>query len=122
MQFASTGRKPRFAGWLSEWVAQSYARRTALSKVLSTLALAAVVLSVIFLETGRVVGAGLLGGWIGSWFARNLLASFLFGVTALDALTYAGVSLGIVSATGSAALLATRSATSIAPADALARN
>jgi hypothetical protein len=43
-------------------------------------------------------------------------------VTALDALTYAGVNLGIVLATGSAALLAARSATSIAPADALARN
>jgi putative ABC transport system permease protein len=141
---------------LSQWVAESYARRTALSQVLSTLALAAMVLSVIglfgitrytvalrsreiairralgateggirrmiLLETGRVVGAGLLAGCIGSWFARNLLASFLFGVTALDALTYAGVSLGIVLATSTAALWAARSATGIAPAEALLRH
>jgi putative ABC transport system permease protein len=144
------GAKP-----LSEWVAESYARRTALSKVLSALALAAVVLSVIGLfgvtrytvalrsreiairralgasrggirrmilvETGRVVSTGLLAGWIGSWFARNLLESFLFGVAALDALTYAGVSLGVMLATSTAALLAARSATSIAPAEALLR-
>lgn len=139
---------------LSDWLGQSYARRTALSHVLSALALAAVALSVIGLfgvtsysvarrsseiairralgasgkvirrmilrETGAVVTAGLLVGSIGAWLARRLIEGFLFGISAEDPFTYAGVSLGVLSATSAAALMAARSATRIAPSRALA--
>jgi putative ABC transport system permease protein len=139
---------------LATWLGESHARRTALSQVLSTLALAALVLSVIgifgitsysvarrtseigirralgasrrairrmiLLETGRVVACGLLVGLLGAWFARRLLDGFLFGVAALDPLTYGGVSLGTAVATSTAALLAARSAARIEPSRALA--
>jgi putative ABC transport system permease protein len=138
---------------LSAWMAESYARRTALSQVLSSLALSAVVLSLIGLfgitsysvarraseigirralgasrrairamllrETGRVVGLGLIIGLLSAWFARHLLASFLFGVGAVDPLTYGAVGAGVLLATTAAVLLAARSATSIAPSRAL---
>jgi putative ABC transport system permease protein len=140
---------------LSQLVSKSYARRTALARVLSLLASSATLLSLIGLfgvtsyavalrsseiairralgasrravrsmivwETGRVVALGLLLGLAGSWFASRLLASVLFGVTALDAPTYLSVSLGTLASTLAAALLAARSATRIAPARALAR-
>jgi hypothetical protein len=140
---------------LSQWVEASYARRTALARVLTVLALAAAVLSTIglfgitsyaialrgaeiairralgasartmrhmvLLDTGRVVALGLLLGLAGAWFVSRLLASVLFGIAALDALTYLAVSLGILVATLAAALLAARAATRIAPARALAR-
>lgn len=141
---------------LTELVSRSYARRTALARVLSLLASAATVLSIIglfgvtsyvvalrsseiairralgasarqmgqmiVLDTARVVALGLLLGLGGSWFASRLLASALYGISALDAPTYLSVCLSTLSATLAAALLAARSATRIAPARALARS
>jgi ABC-type antimicrobial peptide transport system permease subunit len=75
----------------------------------------------VLLETGRIVALGLLLGLAGSWFASRLLASVLFGVTALDARTYLAVILGTLLATLAAALFAARAASRIAPARALAR-
>jgi predicted lysophospholipase L1 biosynthesis ABC-type transport system permease subunit len=140
---------------LSGWVSSSYARRAALARVLSLLALSATVLSMIGLfgvtsyavalrgseiairralgasgralrlmilwETARVVSYGLLLGLAASCFAGRLLASVLFGIPALDATTYVSVSLCILLATLSAALIAARAATRIAPSQALAR-
>lgn len=139
---------------MEEWVAQSFWQRTALSRVLSALALAAVVLSAIGLfgvtsfsvaqrkgevgirralgatrrgviglvlrETGRVVCAGVALGALLSWFARQLLGTFLFGVSALDALTYGAVCLGVALVALLSALAPALSASRVSPARALA--
>jgi putative ABC transport system permease protein len=138
---------------MEDWVAQSFWQRTAISHVLSALALAAVVLSAIglfgvtsfavaqrtgevgirralgatrgaviglvFRETARVVCAGAALGAVLSWFARQLLATFLFGVSPLDPLTYGAVCLGIALVALLAALAPALSASRVSPARAL---
>jgi putative ABC transport system permease protein len=138
---------------MEEWVAHAFWQQTALSRVLSALGIAAVILSAIGLygitsfavaqrtgevgirralgasrgavvrlvlrETARVVFLGVAVGAGLSWFARQLLGSFLFGVGALDALTYGGVCLGVVLVALLSALAPARSAARVSPARAL---
>jgi putative ABC transport system permease protein len=138
---------------MEEWVAESFWQRTALSRVLSALALAAVVLSAIGLfgitsfavaqrtgevgirralgatrravvglvlrETARVVCVGVALGAVLSWFARQLLGTFLFGVSALDALTYGAVCLGIALVALLSALAPALGASRVSPSRAL---
>lgn len=138
---------------MEDWVAHSFWQRTALSRVLSALAIASVVLSAIGLfgitsfavtqrtgevgirralgatrrgvlrlvlyETLRVVGIGVVLGAVGSWFARQLLATFLFGVAALDLTTYAAVALGVGVVAVFAALVPAFAASRVSPAHAL---
>ncbi len=138
---------------MEEWVAESFWQRTALSRVLSALALAAVVLSAIGLfgitsfavaqrkgevgirralgatrrsviglvlrETARVVCAGVALGALLSWLARQLLGTFLFGVSPLDALTYGAVCLGVALVVLLSALAPALSASRVSPARAL---
>jgi putative ABC transport system permease protein len=138
---------------LEEWIADSFWQRTALGRVLSALALAAVVLSAIGLfgitsfavaqrtgelgirralgatrrsvrglvlqETARVVCAGVVLGALLAWFARQLLAAFLFEVSALDAVTYGTVCAGIALTALLSALAPAFSASRVGPARAL---
>ena len=138
---------------MEDWVNRSFWQRTALSRVLSALGIAAVILSAIGLfgitsfavaqrtgevgirralgasrgavvglvlrETARVVCLGVLIGAVLSWFARQLLGAFLFGVSALDALTYGSVCLGIALVALLSALAPARSAARVSPARAL---
>jgi len=139
---------------LSDWVDKSFWQRTALSRVLSVLALAAVVLSAIGLfgvtsfavtqrfgelairralgatrravighvlgEIALIAGAGVALGGLLAWFARQLLAAFLFGVGALDPVTYGGVCLGVALVSTLAALGPALAASRVSPARALA--
>jgi putative ABC transport system permease protein len=138
---------------MSDWVAQSFWQRTALSQVLSALALAATVLSAIglfgitsfavtqrtaevgvrralgatqrgvlalvLLGTLRVVGMGVLLGAAASWFARQLLATFLFGVVPLDPATYGSVCIGVGLVAALSALAPALAASRVPPAHAL---
>jgi putative ABC transport system permease protein len=70
-------------------------------------------------ESAAVVCAGVALGAVLSWFARNLLATFLFGVTALDALTCTCVALGIGLVALLSSLLPALSASRVPPARAL---
>lgn len=139
---------------MSEWVGESFWQRTALSRVLSVLALAAASLSAIGLfgvtsfavtqrfgelairralgatrrgvigqvlgEITRVAGTGVLLGAVIAWLGRQLLAAFLFGVGALDPVTYAGVCLGVLLVSTLAALGPALVASRVNPARALA--
>jgi putative ABC transport system permease protein len=139
---------------LEDWVSESFWQRTALSRVLSVLALAAVVLSAIGLfgvtsfavtqrfgelairralgatrgavialvlgELALVVSVGVALGALLSWLARQLLAAFLFGIGALDPLTYGGVCLGVALVSTLAALGPALAAARVSPARALA--
>jgi len=49
----------------------------------------------------------------------RLMASFLFGISPLDPLTYVVVSLGLVAATALASYMPARRATAVNPAEAL---
>jgi len=138
---------------MEEWVAHSFWQQSALSRVLSALALASTALSAIGLfgitsfavtqrtgevgirralgatrravltmvlrDTVRVVAIGVALGAVGAWFARQLLASFLFGVAALDPLTYGLVCLGIGVVAGLAALAPALGAARVSPVRAL---
>jgi putative ABC transport system permease protein len=144
---------PNMVQRMDEWVARSFWQRSALSQVLSALALASMVLSAIGLfgitsfavtqrtgemgirralgatrrgvlrlvvfETLRVVGIGVALGGVGSWFARQLLATFLFGVAALDPMTYGAVALGVGFVAVLAALAPALAASRVSPAHAL---
>jgi hypothetical protein len=71
-------------------------------------------------ETGSVV---LLGGCLGlllSWLGRGFLSAFLFGVSAEDPATYAGVCLGILVVAALAAFFPARAAAAVSPSRALA--
>jgi len=63
---------------------------------------------------GMALGIGLC------WLGRDLLAAFLFDVAASDALTYVCVCLGIAAVALTAALVASRAASTISPSRALA--
>lgn len=139
---------------MNDWVDKSFWQRTALSRVLSVLALAAVVLSAIGLfgvtsftvtqrfgelairralgatrravvghvlgEIALIAGAGVLLGAALAWLGRQLLAAFLFGVGALDPVTYGGVCLGVALVSTLAALGPALAASRVSPARALA--
>jgi putative ABC transport system permease protein len=79
-----------------------------------------VILRMILRETAFVVLAGMLLGVGLCWLGSDLLAAFLFDVAASDAVTYACVCLGIASVALTAALVASRAASSISPSRALA--
>jgi predicted lysophospholipase L1 biosynthesis ABC-type transport system permease subunit len=138
---------------MADWVADSFWQRSALSRVLSALAIASVVLSAIGLfgitsfavtqrtgevgirralgatrrsvlrlvlvDTLRVVAIGVALGVLGSWLARQLLATFLFGVAALDLATYGAVGLGVGVVAVLAALAPALAASRVSPAHAL---
>ncbi len=138
---------------LAERVQQSFWERTALLRVLSAFALAAVVLGAIGLfgvtgyavaerapeigirralgasqgqilrlilrETAVVVCLGMVLGVLASWLGRQVLETFLFGVSAADPVTYLIVIGGILLVALLAALLPARAAAAISPVRAL---
>jgi ABC-type lipoprotein release transport system permease subunit len=59
-------------------------------------------------------------GLVASWLGRGFLESFLFGVSAHDPATYAGVCLGVALVAALAAFVPARSAAAISPSRALA--
>jgi predicted permease len=69
--------------------------------------------------TARAVGIGLAAGLVMSIAASSLLRAFLFGLSAIDAVTYVGVSFVLVAASLLAALIPARRATRIDPLVAL---
>jgi putative ABC transport system permease protein len=70
-------------------------------------------------ESLMLSGAGLLAGLLLSFFLTRLLASLLFGVTATDPLTFAGVSATMLAIAICAALVPAQRAISIDPMQAL---
>ncbi len=72
-------------------------------------------------DTLRVVACGLVLGLSGAWAVRSLLASFVYGVTSADPLTYVGVSLGVSVLAVLAALAGARAATRSDPSRTLMR-
>jgi len=78
------------------------------------------ILRMILGETALVVLAGMLLGVGLCWLGRDLLAAFLFEIAATDAVTYACVCIGIASVALTAALVASRAASTISPSRALA--
>jgi predicted lysophospholipase L1 biosynthesis ABC-type transport system permease subunit len=81
----------------------------------------AAIARMILCDTLRVVGFGLALGLSGGWAARGLLASFVYGVTSADPLTYVGVCVGVSLLATLAALAGARAAMSIDPSRTLAR-
>lgn len=77
------------------------------------------VVALVLRETARVVCAGVALGAVMAWFARQLLDSFLFGVSALDAVTYAGVCAGIALVALLSALAPALAASRVSPVRAL---
>lgn len=138
---------------MDEWVNKSFWQRSALSHVLSALALAAgvlsaiglfgitsftvnqrtgevgirralgatrgAVLSLVLFETLRLVAIGALLGAVASWFSRQLLAAFLFGIAPLDPLTYVAVGIGVAFVALLAALAPALAASRVNPTHAL---
>jgi putative ABC transport system permease protein len=51
------------------------------------------VLRLVFVSTGRMLTAGLLAGLAGAALLARSISSFLFGVTPLDPVTFAGVAI-----------------------------
>lgn len=66
-----------------------------------------------------MVGAGLLIGWVGAWFAGRWIRSFLFGTTTHDLFTYALVGVVVVLASAIAVSLPARRAAKVDPMVAL---
>jgi ABC-type antimicrobial peptide transport system permease subunit len=77
------------------------------------------VLALVLLGTLRVVGMGVLLGALASWFARQLLATFLFGVVSLDPVTHGSVCIGVVLVAVLSALAPALAAARVPPAHAL---
>jgi hypothetical protein len=78
------------------------------------------ILRMVLRETGAVVLLGMALGLLASWLGRGFLESFLFGVSAHDPATYAGVCFGVALVATLAALLPARAAAAISPSRALA--
>jgi putative ABC transport system permease protein len=70
-------------------------------------------------QTGRLVGIGIGLGVLGAVWISNLIESKLFGITALDPLTYASAALFFVLVAIAACLAPTRTATRVDPMRAL---
>jgi ABC-type antimicrobial peptide transport system permease subunit len=77
------------------------------------------VVGLVLRETARVVCVGVALGGVLSWFARQLLGTFLFGVSPLDALTYGAVCLGIALVALLSALAPALGASRVSPSRAL---
>jgi ABC-type antimicrobial peptide transport system permease subunit len=65
------------------------------------------------------VAIGLAAGLVGALMTSRLLAGMLFGVTGVDATTYAGATAALAAAALGATLLAARRATRLEPVVAL---
>jgi len=76
-------------------------------------------LKMIFSQAGRVIGAGVAIGLAGSIALTGLIQSALYGVTATDPATYAGVSLILVLIALVACAIPTRRAVRVDPTIAL---
>jgi len=73
-----------------------------------------------FLRQGLLLGAaGTLIGLAGAVLVMRLMASMLFGVSAIDPLTYAGVAAGLIGATLLACYLPAARAAGLNPLEAL---
>jgi putative ABC transport system permease protein len=70
-------------------------------------------------QTGKLVGIGITLGVLGAVWMSNLIESKLFGITALDPLTYASTALFFVLVAIAACLAPTRTATRVDPMRAL---
>ena len=67
----------------------------------------------------RVATVGIMCGLVAAFVAMRLLASLLFGVNAVDPLTYVAVSLGLVGAAALASYLPARRVSRVDPVVAL---
>jgi putative ABC transport system permease protein len=72
-------------------------------------------------ETGSLVGIGTLLGMSGAILSRELMASFVHGIGAIDPLTYLGVAAAALGIAIGAGLIATRPIADLSPARALAK-
>jgi putative ABC transport system permease protein len=77
------------------------------------------VLKMIFSQAGRVIGAGLAIGLAGAVALTGIIKSTLYGITATDPATYAGVSFLLVLVALSACAIPTRRAVKVDPTIAL---
>jgi len=77
------------------------------------------VLQLILSQAARLVGLGLAGGLIGAFFLTRLLASQLFGVSAHDPFTFAGIAVLLAGVAAFACLIPARRATKVDPLVAL---
>jgi putative ABC transport system permease protein len=77
------------------------------------------VLKMIFSQAGRVIGAGIAIGLAGAVALTSLIQSALYGITATDPATYAGVSLMLVLIALVACAIPTRRAVRVDPTIAL---
>lgn len=77
------------------------------------------VLGLVLRETARVVCIGVVLGAVLTWLARQLLGAFLFGVGALDAVTYGAVCGGIALTALLSSLVPALAASRVRPARAL---
>jgi putative ABC transport system permease protein len=77
------------------------------------------VLKMIFSQAGRVIGVGVAIGLVGAIALTGLMKSTLYGITATDPVTYAGVSLLLVLIAVVACAIPTRRAVRVDPTIAL---
>jgi ABC-type antimicrobial peptide transport system permease subunit len=70
-------------------------------------------------QSARLVGVGIALGLLAAYMSREVLASFVFGVSTSDALTYAAGGVGIMLLGLTAGWLAARRAASVDPINAL---
>jgi predicted permease len=101
-------------------LAESVARRV--QEIGVRLALGATrrtITSMILAQSARLVGVGIALGLLAAHMSREVLASFVFGVSTSDALTYAAGGVGIMLLGLTAGWLAARRAASVDPINAL---
>jgi len=77
------------------------------------------VLKMIFSQVGRLIGVGMAIGVAGAVALTGLIKSALYGITATDPVTYAGVSLLLVLVALIACAIPTRRAVRVDPTIAL---